>query len=330
MAIFLRQSRYLALIGCLLMILSCSKGEAPALSIEVASRGVLGAAFSADGKAAIVGSVNHGASLWRTSDAERLFNWNHNQGEPSTILSASISPDGRWALTAEAHTLVLWNVASGEAARFWTAPGEVLDVALGPNGNYALLGLEDHSAVIFDVKRGGIVRTFTHQNRVRSVAFSADGQVAMTGSEDNTAVVWDVRSGKPIHTIKHSEEVQLVALSDDGKLALSAAKYDKATLWNVTKKSAIGSIPLAAQKLKRGLRLTSARFSSDKRYLLTGLPDQRVQLWRIPKLTLVKQWELPKRHRWRPTSAGASAVAFSTKSGRYYTIASNGFIHVLR
>lgn len=308
---------------------ACEEEVKPSRSIEVASIGAQGGAISDDGSYAIIGSVHQGGSLWRLNDGERLYNWNHHQDQFTSITCADFSPDGNWALTADAHTLVLWDMQDGSAFRFWTAPGEVLSVALSLNGNYALLGLSDYSAVLFDVKRGGIRRTFRHQGRVRSVALSDDGRLALTGSEDYTAVLWDVSSGNALHSIKHNDDVQMVALSPDGKRALSAAKYDKAVVWDTATGQAIGNIPLSSEKLRRGVRFTAARFNADGRLLLTGLPDRVVQLWDSTSMKELGAWTLPKRDAWKPTGAAVIAVGFAKQDHRYFAIASNGLVHQL-
>ena len=307
----------------------CSKHTPPSSSIEVAAKGIHAGAISDDGQYTSVGSVHHGGSLWRNRDGERLYNWNHKQEDFTTIVASDFSPDGQWALTSDPHTMVLWDMKDGSAFRFWTAPGEVLDTALSENGNFALLGLGDHTAVVFDIKRGGIKRTFGHKNRVRSVGLSDDGRYAITGSEDYTAALWDMASGQKIVEMPHDDDVQLVALSPDGSLALTAAKYDTAKLWDTKTRKELGRIPLAAEKLRRGLRFTAAKFSADNQYLLTGLPDQRVQLWSTRSLKLLQTWELPKRDAWKPTSAAAIAVGFGPGSNKYLALASNGFIHHL-
>jgi WD40 repeat protein len=319
----------LAILACFVMLSGCSEHSAPTSSIEVAAKGIHGAAISDDGKFSSVGSIHHGGSLWRNSDGERLFNWNHKQDNYTTIVSSDFSPDHQWALTSDPHTMVLWNMSDGSAFRFWTAPGEVLSTALSENGNFALLGLGDHTAVVFDIKRGGIKRTFGHQNRVRSVDLSNDGRYAITGSEDYTAALWDMASGQKIFEMPHDDDVQLVALSPDGSLALSVAKYDSAKIWDTKAQKVLGSVPLAAEKLRRGLRFTAAKFSADNQYLLTGRPDQTVQLWNARTLKLLKTWKLPKRKAWKPTSSAALAVAFGSTNGKYVAVASNGFIHHL-
>ena len=323
----------LTFITCLCILSSilsgCSGDPGPIKSTEVAIKGIQAAAISNDGKHASIGSVHHGGSLWRTADGERLFNWNHKSEDYSTVIASDFSADGRWALTAETHTLVLWDMQTGEASRFWTAPGDVLSVSLSSNGNYALLGLNNFSAVLFDIKRGGIKRTLQHTNRVRSVDLSEDGNFALTGSEDYTSVFWDLRSGKALQTITHSDDVQMVAMSADGRLAMSASKYDKALLWETQTGKVIGDVPLAAENLARGMRFTAARFSNDGRQLLTGRPDQVVQLWDTRSLTQLARWRLPKRDAWKPTSASVTAVGFTENSNRFIAAASNGFVHTL-
>ena len=322
--------KLLSLVAFTLTLSACDRATKPSNSTEVASVGLHTAAISDNGEHATVGSIYHGASLWRLGDGERLYNWNHQAEESSTIVGADISDDGRWALTAEPHTLVLWNIASGKGERYWTAPAEVLDAELNASASLALLALEDHSAVIFDIRRGGIRRTFNHENRVRSVDFSADGSLAITGSEDYSAAVWETRTGKQIAKVRHEDDVQLVKLSDDGVLALSVSKYDKAIVWNTSNGELMGEIPLQAERLKRGLMFTAARFSADNQFLLTGRPDQIVQLWQLAPLQEIHRWKLPKRDRWKPTNTAVLDVAFSENNTIFYAAGSAGFVHELK
>jgi len=213
--------------------------------------------------------------------------------------------------------------------RFWTAPGEVLSIALSNQGQYALLGLADHTAVVFDVLRGGVKRTFHHRGRVRSVHLSGDGKLALTASEDHTAVLWDMASGKALHRVQHNEEVQLCILSENGKRAFTAAKYDQALVWDTATGMTISTIPLPKEKHKYGVRYTAARFSPDGNFLLTGLPDRTVQLWDTNTMQEMGRWRLPKRDPWKPTSASVLALTFSDQTNRFYALASNGYVHQL-
>lgn len=326
----MRASISAALYICFIFLCACSSDNKPTRSLEVATKGIHGAALSNDGKQSAIGSILHGGSFWRVDSEERVFNWNHKEGETTTITVADFSDRGDWVLTANPFNLVLWDTKSGKGERFWQAPGEILDAELGPNANFAILGLSDHTAVIFNIRRGGVLRTFQHNNRVRSVDLSQDGKLAITGSEDYTANLWDIESGEKISSIKHNDDVQLVKISPDGSIALSMSKYDKALLWNTRSGEVFGELPLGAQRLKRGIRFISARFSRDNALLITGRPDRAVELWDIATLSKISRWTLPKRGSWKPTSAAVIDVSFGEDNDTFFAIASNGYIHTLK
>lgn len=316
-------------LAALFSIAACDSGNSPVQSWEYAAKGTYSAEISDDGSLAAIGSIYHGGSLWQTTKGKRLFSWNHKQGAYSNIIAVGFSPEGKYSLTADHQTMVLWNTESGAADTFWTAPSEVLDIDLSNNGNFALLGLADYSAVLFDVKRGGIKRSFYHQDRVRAVTISQDGSKALTGSEDNTARLWDLQSGQQIYQFDHKDEVITVALSPAGDKAFTVAKYDKAALWDLNTGRALGSLPLHPTAVKRGQSFNSARFSDDGLFLLTGNNDRKVELWSVKTLKRVASWTIPKREPWKPTGAAVVAVSFSAKKGQYLAIASNGFAHKL-
>jgi len=308
---------------------ACNRPSDPDQSWEMAAKGVYSGALSANGERSIIGSIHHGGSLWATSRGERLFNWNHQSAQQSNIIASGFSPEGSFALTADHQTMVLWDTDSGEAVTFWTAPNEVMSVALTRNGTLALLGLEDYSAVLFDVKRGGIKRTFYHDDRVRSVALSSDDRLAITGSEDYTARLWDLEQGRQLFSWRHEGEVVTVAISPQGNQALTVAKYDRAVLWNTQTGEELGELPLHKAALKRGQSFTSAVFSANGKLLLTGNANRLVQLWDTSTLTEQASWELPKREAWRPTSAAIVALSFSDRDNHFYAIGSDGFSHRL-
>lgn len=319
-----------ALIFALFFLTACEQASKPVDSWEYAVRGIYSGAVSNDGSKAVVGSILHGGSLWSSSDGERLYNWNHKTDTQTEIIAAAFSPEGQFAITADHQTMVLWRADIGSALTFWTAPNEVLDVALAPNAQWALLGLADNSGVIFDVKRGGVKRTFYHDGRVNSVALSADGSLAVTGSADGSAKVWDTASGQLKHSFKHDDEVVSVAISADGSKVFTAAKYDKAAIWETQTGAMIGEFSLRPSALKRGVMFECARFSPDGSELLTGDVDRNVQLWRVSDLQQLAHWRLPKRELLKPSSAAVLAVGFKPRAGEYVVLASDGFGHLLK
>ncbi|BFM04969.1 hypothetical protein R50071_01730 [Halioxenophilus aromaticivorans] len=307
-------------------MVGCKPG--PEQSQEIAAQGLYSASISTDGNLLTVGSIYHGGSLW--SGDERLFNWNHKSGEMTELVAVDFSPESQWAVTAAARSFVLWSARNGKASAYLSTPAQVTDIALGPNGNYALVGTTNNDALLYSPRQQSVVRELPHSNSVRSVAISGDGRLGLTGSEDANATVWDLQTGNALHRKRHNDEVQLVALSPDGRLALSAAQYDKALLWRTRSGDEIGKLPISDEKIKRGKLFTAAQFSAKGDQLLTGTSDQEVQLWNTRKLTLLAEWRLPKRHAWQPTGAAVIAVGFDRRSGMYHAVTANGFSHILK
>jgi WD40 repeat protein len=323
--------RVLPLVLILILASGCGNSVLePSSHTSLTKGSIYAGAIDDKGAAVVVGSIHHGISYWRLTDSERLYDWKHIEGVDTELAAADFSPDGEWIVTADKNTLALWSTATGEGLRYWQAPGEILSVQLTNNGDRALVGLSDQTAVLFDVRQGGILSTLRHSGPVRSIALDPSGDTAATASEDRTAVSWDMRTNKRLAAVRHSEEVQLSAISADGELVLSVSKYDKAIIWRSSDGAVVAEIPLKAGRLKRGLRFTSARFSADKRFLLTGQTDQTVSLWRLDDLKNPTSWKVETRRLWKPMGAAIIDVAFTPNEDEFLALASNGILFRLK
>lgn len=315
----------LTLAACLA---GCMQASDPDQSTELAIQGLYNAALSDNAEFALIGSINHGASLWTVADRERLFNWNHKKGEYSQITEVGLSPANDFALTASPLTMVLWDRVSGQGLNYWNAPSEILGVDLLPGGIYAALALVDHTATLFDVANGGVQRIYNHDGRVNSVDTHLGKNLLLSGSDDFSAKLWNLNTGELVFRWDMDEEVQLVKLSPDGTLAFAMAKYAEAAVWNTTTGEKTGEIPLGSSAIRRGKTLTAVAFSNDGQWLLTGTTDRVIQLWRTSDMQEVKRWETPRRNKASPTAAAVLALAFESTS-RFYAITSDGFLHLL-
>lgn len=324
-----RVSAHIVWLASLSFCLSGCFEASPKRSVEVAKQGLYSASLSRDGSHAVVGSIYHGASLWE-SKGERIFNWNHTQGNYSEIVATAFSPEGAWAVTAEESNFVLWSTTSGKASAYLQLPAEPMDLAASNQADLVAAALNNNTAVVYAAKKSSLVRTLRHQDTVLTIDISDDGQLVLTGSEDDFAILWDLSTGKKVLEKRYEDDVVDVALSPSGRTAFVVAQYDKAEIWNTANGKTLTTLPLSAQRLARGSRFTTAAFSDDDRLLLTGRPDQIVQLWSAETGKLLETWKLPKRDAWRPTSASVLAVSFAKQKGVFYAVASNGYLHELR
>jgi WD40 repeat protein len=322
-----RRTYWLLGLPLLLLLSACS--PAPEAELKVANRSAQSASLARDGSHAVIGSTYQGGSYWQIAPPERLYDWNHSNDTTGLILHSAISSDGGWAITADHQTLVLWNTASGQSAAYWHISAEINAMALGRYGNIALLGLSDGRAVLYDLRRGGTFGTLTHSAPVTDVALSDDLSLALTGSSDHTARLWDTQTGEPLQQFAFDDPIQQVALSPSGKRALVAARYDSIKLFNTATGELSWQLPFGRQRIIRGVSLSTARFSNDGDYLLTGRPDGRVQLWDIAAQQELYHWQLPKLSVWQPSPTSVLAVSFTDDPNRYRAVSNNGYVYTL-
>lgn len=309
-----------------LSLIACSPGDPPVDWQKFSTLGVYTASISPDGRFALIGAQEEGGSLWNIETGARVFDWNHRKGERSIIATSAFSPEGNFAVTANQQDLVLWHTKTGMPVWYWSSPGEILDIALTPTGNYALLGLANHTAVFFDIVNGGIQRTLRHDGRVRTVALSADGKTAITGSDDYSSTIWDIKSGKKLQQLKLENLIDTVAMSPDGSTAFSASSLDQGIIWDTASGEIISYISGDESFMQKRISYLSARFSKDGKYILTGTSSGLTQLWSVRSGKMLKKWKAYKKDLYGPTSLSILSVGFG-RQGQYFAIGSNGVLN---
>lgn len=309
-------------------LVACDSANSPSSVYEYTTLGAYSADISPDGHYAVIGSQNEGGSLWDIQKNARLFDWNHREDERSIIAESGFSPEANFAVTANQQDLVLWHTLTGQPEWFWSSPGEILDLAIAADGNFALLGLANHEAVYFDIKNGGIRRTLRHQGRVRSVDLSADSLTAITGSDDYKTTIWNMQSGEAVHQISLNNVIDVVAISPSGDRAFSASNLDTAIIWDTKTGDIRQTLSGTDGFFPKRVSYVAARFSKNGDQLLTGTAAGLIQLWDSASGKELKRWRAHKRDAYGPTSTSIYAVGFG--SGEYYAIASNGVMNILK
>lgn len=309
------------LLGSLLMLSGC--GNDASRSVSLAAQGVYTASLSNDSQLALVGSMNHGASLWRAGSHERLFSWNHAEGEFSTLIATAFSADGLRAATSDPRTLVVWDTSTGRDLAFWGLPSAALDIAVANDGRRVLLGLEDHSAILFDAANGSHLHTLLHGGVVGNVDIDPDGTLAITGSDDQTARLWDLTTGQQRFELAHENPVRAVALSADGRTAFTASQAQRVRIWDTQTGK---PLHLLHQK---NPGITSARFSDDGSLLLLGLVNRTVELYRVDSGQRLQRWRLPSKHGLSGAGSAVLSVGFDPDNRRYFAINGEGQLSTL-
>ncbi|MCR9278300.1 MAG: PQQ-binding-like beta-propeller repeat protein [Pseudomonadaceae bacterium] len=311
----------LAIALCLALLVACDGAEQPTVIGELAAQGVYNGAISE--QFTIVGSLNHGISLWRNSDVERLYDWRHSDGEFAELVAGTIATDGSRAVTTDPRTLVLWNTETGAALQYWATPAAVLDVALLSDGRRALLGMKDHSALLFDAEDGSYLTTLLHEGAVVDVDVSDDDQLALTASEDETARLWRLPQGTPSFVLTHDNPVTVAALSPDARFAFTASQGRWFGLWDTSTGRKLHTFG------ERNTGATSAAFSKDNRRVAVGFVNREVRLYDTATGREIRHWRVRSANPWRNNGSAIVAVSFAD-NGNLLALTGGGRLLQLR
>ncbi len=311
--------RHLLLLFCL-WLTAC--GDQPQRQWDTANQGAYSAALSPNGEYAVVGAIEHGGSLWRLKDGERIYNWNHAQGEYSSIAAATFSTDSRFAITAEKKRMVLWSVQSGKPGGFWPIDGGIQAVALSDGGRFALVGMANYSAAWIDLATGQVLKKLSHSGKVNTVAISADGKVGVTGAEDGIVKLWDLPGGKETFAYRMGDDISAVAISRDAKYVFGALYYGKGKIWEAATGKEIADVGHPRTTI------TCARFAQDDKTLLTGFTARRVVLWDVTSGKNLQDWRADPPYFWKRSGLVVIDVAYGNQPGEYLSVFSNGLVNL--
>lgn len=308
-----------AALGITLVLSACS-AEPPESINEYATQGIRDGNLNEYGRRAVIASINHGGSLWSTETNDRLFNWNHKQGEYSDLTLTAISHKADIAITANNGTMVAWNTKTGQPKGFWSAPGVLRSLAIDHQGRYAGLARQDNLANVFDLNAGKIIQTLAHEDMVRSMHFVPGTDLVVTGSEDLTAVLWNWRTARKEQIWEFNFPADYVISDTQGTKVFISAYLDNGYIYSLkTGKE------LAVTNTERN-RISAARFSSDGKRLLLGRFDGHLQLHNAETGKMLKQWKVHIRPQVYREASHITDVAFGDNN-QYLALGSNGLLN---
>jgi len=302
---------------CLILLTACSDTVPTEQAFQLAERGIISASLTENGDLAFVGSFGDGGGLWRMTDHERLFNWNHSKNELTSISASAFSEDGQFVVTTADRDMALWNTSTGQPIRFWRSPSRITSIDIARQ--YVLIGQANNNAVVFDTIKGGIIGSLQHSTIVSEVSLDDAAKFALTGSHDGAVRYWSLDNGAEIYTWPHRTPIELVQLSQNGRYALSVAYQGEVSLWDTR------SGELIKELYRKNPGIISARFSQDQ--LLLGTSREKVILWDLVDFKKIRTWKIPNAGPWR--KAAVISVAFSKNPSGYRIIASDGISYVL-
>jgi len=188
------------------------------------SNKVLSLTFNADGTKLISGGADYKIKVWDTTTGKLLNSFN---GQMQSIRSLSVSPDGKYLVSAECHNwndrqchigirkTDNWNLVNKIQNSKTTQ--SVYDLSFHPSGSFFLTASINHWISFWNLKGKRMSRINSFQNF--SSQFNPEGNAVLSGSS-NYLLTWDNKTGKLQRSfVMHNP----ISLSYDKKSKLLAA-----------------------------------------------------------------------------------------------------------
>lgn len=168
-------------------------------------------------------------------------------GPKNEVTALSVSQNGRYVVAGcYDKTAVAWDLFAGAAQRPVILPeppgkflmkhnGQVLDVAVSPNGKFVATGCFDKAARLFDLTNEDAKGTLLkrHLAPVAAVAWAPDSSVFAAFSIEGKLILWDpvARGIFTMHLL--AATANAVAFSQDGRYVIAACDDGTLRRWQV-------------------------------------------------------------------------------------------------
>lgn len=201
------------------------------------------------------------------------------QGYTSAVKALALSPDGKSLLIAHADsTAKIWNMST-MAIRNLDYPDQLETVAFSPptatdsiGGKFILTGCEDRMCRLQNIENSTLISKIPRANQA---IFSEDGQYILTGNSDGAAQCWKVDPGE-LNPLSHSERMVTAlafSLAPGSKAFAIGSRDGKVVLWD-----SLGANPYSIPLSNGAFSISSLAFSSDGKYLVSGLKGGSTKL----------------------------------------------------
>lgn len=305
---------------CLILTACTPSGDRLART-DVAPSRAQAAAISQDGSYALIATHQHGLHLWDLNSNTLVHNWQQEEDGISQLRSVALAADNSVAVAASRETVALWDISSGAVLGYWRIDESTIrDIAVSNQGRHLAIGRSDGVIVIFEPSSGRRLEFFGHSERINSLDISPNGRYVISGGDDHQSLLWNTDSAQVLHRFPASSRVTLVRFDPSGEYAFSASSQS-AQIIQLTRADIISEL----RHNHRYRTFISAAFSADNRYLITGSPSRRIELWRTADGERQASTLSAGREGDSPPVGAIISAAFNPDN-QVFTISSAGFL----
>lgn len=307
--------------------------QPPDTQIEHSIQGLYDADLSSSGKYALVASIRHGASFWRLSDGERLYNWNHVAQGFSSIDHTVLADTGERGFTATNRELVAWDSKTGQPLQYWQLPDRITCLAANRTGSHALVAMDSGQAMVVDVVQAGFVWTAYFNETVTACDLaSSNGFVAIGTQAGDLSLLkvlnTDVDASEPsaswqaqtILNHHHDHALYKVRIFADSNIVLSASRHHELKIHEIQSQKLLHTLPLKSLNISHSIMQKDMLIVADSHLRIRFIDTDQ---WQV-RHTL----KIPKRNAWKPSGTFIAAMAFAQNQLTVTT--SDGISHIYK
>ena len=191
--------------------------------------GIIGAAFSADGRYA-ASNDSRTIALWDISSGENKGYWT----APGVIESMQLTQDGRYALLGlEDNSMTVFDIQNGGIRARYPHTDIVYSVAMSRDALTLVSGCADGLVQVWKAGQNQPLVQVQQDNPVRTVAITADASLVFASALGQPARVMESGSGRIVTELPALRGYYTAArFSDNGDQLLTGSSAGQIQLWN--------------------------------------------------------------------------------------------------
>ena len=324
--------------------LTFDEGESTSI---MSNSNVIFAIAIADNDSHAVLADKHNFSLWDISTGENTGFWQVRKSKVQVNKEdtsnawvnrnnpASDEPKASQITVLDRTKCINVNESNGEQCMML---GTIRAIDVSDNGNSIVIGKSNGMVTHITLESGRRLEFLGHQrdlldengeaiqinNAINSIDMSPNGKYVLTGSSDQAAYLWDTTSGQVVHKFRHSSRVIHVALDPKARYAFTADSKKQARIWDLKTGNTLSNLDF----INRQEIFSSARFSENGKWLLTGAPTRQLTLWDVKTGKQLQQWHVTPRKGSRPQSAVVYSASFINNETQVISESSAGLSEI--
>ncbi|MBD2092535.1 serine/threonine protein kinase [Microcoleus sp. FACHB-1515] len=177
------------------------------------------------------------------------------------------------------HSLGLPRIAEDQSICTLSAVGEVVSIALSPDGKMLVSSsasrkAHDNAVNVWNLQTREMIHQFQQTAWMNAIAIRPDGRVLVGGGTNGTLNFWSLQTGELMGSIHaHAGQVSSLAICSAGDTLVTSGTDGMINLWNLTTGRLIRNLNAQSK------RIPAIAISPDRQFLASSNYGATISLW---------------------------------------------------